>query len=451
MPGKFKTIYACAKCDSQFPKWQGRCPECGAWGSLVAGSAPKKNAKESVSTALAGQPETLAEVGIGGEERLKSAVFEFDRVLGGGIVSGSLVLLGGDPGIGKSTLTLQIGGKLAAAGQMVLYVSGEESSAQVKIRFSRLGLTTPNLKFLGETDLDTVIATIEKHRPGLVILDSVQTLNFSEVASEAGSVGQVRAATAKLSSTAKKNKIPIILIGHVTKEGSVAGPRTLEHLVDVVLYLEGDRYHDFRVLRAVKNRFGSTAEVGVFEMRSGGLEEVKNPSAIFLAERKPASPGSVVTAVVEGSRAFLVEIQALVSRSNFGYPQRRAAGFDFNRLQLLVAVLTKKAGLFLGNQDVHVNVAGGFKVSEPAADLAVCLAIASAFRGKPLSRQLAVFGEVGLSGEIRQVSQAERRLQEIVKMGFSEVLTPKLKLDNPPGNLQLVFGESVSEAIRDVL
>lgn len=445
-----KTIFVCSKCDSQFPKWQGRCTECGAWGTLVEQTLVKHK-KETRSTAGAGQIETLAAVDVRQEERIKSAIFEFDRVLGGGIVIGSLVLLGGDPGIGKSTLILQVAGRLAEAGHEVLYISGEESSSQVKIRFERLGLTTQNLKFLGETDMDTIQATVEQHRPKLVILDSIQTVHCPDVASEAGSVSQVRAATAKLVTIAKESKTPIIVIGHVTKQGSVAGPRTLEHLVDVVLYLEGDQYHAFRVLRAVKNRFGSTNEVGVFDMQQGGLKEVSNPSEIFLAERKVANAGSVVTAVVEGSRAFLVEIQALVSRTHFGYPQRRAAGFDFNRLQLLIAVLMKKAGLFLSNQDIHVNIAGGFKVSEPAVDLAVCLAIASAFKNRPIKKELAVFGEVGLGGELRAVGQSEKRLEEIRKMGFREVVLPKTKLSAEPKGITLAFEDTIGEAIQDIV
>ena len=447
-----KTIYICSKCDSQFPKWQGRCTECGEWGTLAQQQVQKKQkAGGLISSTPSGELETLAQVNIKQEERLKSTVFEFDRVLCVGIVSGSLLLLGGDPVIGKSTLILQIAGKLAEAGNQILYISGEESSAQVKIRFSRLGLTTENLKFLGETDVDTIIATVNKHKPQLVILDSIQTAHLSEVESEAGSVGQIRAVTAKLAEVAKAGKMPIIVIGHVTKKGNVAGPRTLEHLVDVVLYLEGDRYHAFRVLRAAKNRFGSTSEVGVFDMQQGGLKEVSNPSEIFLADRKVTNPGSVVTAVVEGSRAFLVEIQALVSRTNFGYPQRRVAGFDYNRLQLLIAVLMKKAGLFLSNQDIHINVAGGFKVNEPAVDLAMCIAVASAFKGKPIAKELAVFGEVGLGGEIRAVGQAEKRLEEIKKMGFKEVLMPNVKLSKKPEGLQLIFEDTVSEAIRNIV
>lgn len=447
---KVKKIYTCSKCDAQFPKWQGRCTECDSWGTLGEAQVPQQ--KRSVSSAVSGKVasvETLVDVDIDLDKRLSSSIGEFDRVFGGGIVAGSVALLGGDPGIGKSTLILQVGGKLAGMGSEVLYVSGEESSVQVKERFTRLGLTTSKLKFLGETDVETILATVEQHKPSLVIVDSIQTVHTSEVESEAGSVSQLKACTAKLADAAKSSGVSFIVIGHVTKKGNVAGPRTLEHLVDVVLYLEGDRHHAFRVLRAVKNRFGSTSEVGVFDMQAGGLTEVLNPSEIFLAERKEASSGSVVTAVVEGSRAFLVEIQALVSQTNFGYPQRRAAGFDFNRLQMLVAVLIKKAGLYLGNQDIHVNVAGGFRVNEPAADLAVCLAIASALKNRPIKKTLAVFGEVGLGGELRTVGQSDKRLEEIVKMGFKEALIPKTKLPQQQEKLHLVMLDSISQVIKD--
>ncbi len=376
---------------------------------------------------------------------------EFDRVLGGGLVPGSVTLLGGDPGIGKSTLVLQVGGLLAAGGKQVLYVSGEESSAQVKIRFERLGLTTHNLKFFGETDVDAIISTIEEVKPALVLLDSIQTLRSADVDSEPGSVGQVRAVTGQLVDAAKASHIPMVIVGHVTKQGNVAGPRTLEHLVDVVLYLEGDDRHLFRVLRGVKNRFGATSEVGVFDMERAGLREVPNPSAIFLSERQHTNPGSVVTAIVEGSRSFLVEVQALVSRTNFGYPQRRASGFDLNRLQLLIAVLMKKAGLYLSNQDIHLNVAGGWRVNEPAVDAAVCLAIASAARGKPVPADTAVFGEVGLGGEMRAVSQTEKRLEEVRKMGFAYCVLPTMKIQATPHGLKLVMAETINDAIKDII
>jgi DNA repair protein RadA/Sms len=426
----------------------GRCTECGNWSTLV--EQTRQKSKKS-SPGMVGAVETLATFQTESQLRLKSGMNEFDRVLGGGLVPGSVTLLGGDPGIGKSTLVLQVGGLLAAAGRPVLYVSGEESTAQVKIRFERLGLKSHNLKFLGETDVDTIIATVEQHQPALVLLDSIQTMRCADVDSEPGSVAQVRAVTGKLVEAAKDSQTPVIIVGHVTKQGNVAGPRTLEHLVDVVLYLEGDDRHLFRVLRGVKNRFGATSEVGVFDMERAGLKEVPNPSAIFLSERQHTNPGSVVTAIVEGSRSFLVEVQALVSRSNFGYPQRRASGFDLNRLQLLIAVLMKKAGLYLSNQDIHLNVAGGWRVNEPAVDAAVCLAIASATRGRPVPADTAVFGEVGLGGEMRAVSQTEKRLEEIKKMGFKYCVLPETKVQTTPHGLKLITTVTINDAIKDIV
>jgi len=446
---KSEKIYTCSKCDAQFLKWQGRCTECESWGTLGE-KIVIKNKKKDLAISEAAELESLSDVKQDAETRIVSGIKEFDRVLGGGIAIGSLNLLGGDPGVGKSTLALQFAGQVAIKSE-VLYISGEESSVQVKGRFIRLGLDTPNLKFLGETNLDVIIATIQKYQPSLVVIDSIQTMSYDQVDSEAGSISQVKVVTAKLAEVAKSEKIPIILIGHVTKDGSVAGPRTLEHLVDVVLYLEGDKYHAFRVLRAVKNRYGSTNEVGVFDMKQEGLQEVSNPSQIFLADRKHDNPGSVVTAVVEGSRAFLVEIQALVTRSNFGYPQRRANGIDINRLQLLIAVLTKKAGLFLSNQDIHVNVAGGFRISEPAVDLAICLAIASATKGKVIPKETAIFGEVGLGGEIRHVNNVEKRVEEIKKMGFKDIVMPDMKFDSTDARLNIMKYSSVSEVIKDII
>ncbi len=450
MPKDNKKIFTCSKCDAQFLRWQGRCTECGNWGTLGEQVVKISTKKNKISTSEAAEIETLSEVSINDEEKISSKIHEFDRVLGGGIAKGSLILLGGDPGVGKSTLALQVGGQIAG-NQVVLYISGEESATQVKNRFSRLGMSTSNLKFLGETSVDIILATIVKHRPGLVIIDSIQTLNYDEIESEAGSISQVKAVTAKLAELAKEENIPIVLIGHVTKDGSVAGPRTLEHLVDVVLYLEGDKYHAFRVLRAVKNRYGSTNEVGVFDMKPSGLVEVSNPSKIFLADRKNDNPGSVVTAVVEGSRAFLVEIQALVTSTSFGYPQRRANGIDLNRLQMLIAVLTKKARLFLGNQDIHVNVAGGFRISEPAVDLAVCIAIASGLKGKVIPKGMAIVGEVGLGGEIRQVNKIEKRIEEIAKMGFRDVVMPAMENINVNKKINIIKYNSVSDLIKDII
>ncbi len=450
MPKKIKTIYTCSKCDAQFPKWQGRCTECGAWGTLSAAQVAAKPRQRSTGTVPAAKLETLADVSSGQERRMTTSVGEFDRVLGGGVIPGSIILVGGDPGIGKSTLILQIGGRLAESGKSVLYISGEESSGQVKERFGRLGLTTDKLKFLGETNIDVIDATIREYWPDLVILDSIQTIYAEEVDGDPGSVSQVRTATGRVAELSHESHIPVIVIGHVTKQGNVAGPRTLEHLVDVVLYLEGDQHHVFRILRGVKNRFGSTSEIGVFDMQPDGLHEVKNPSQVFMSGNTADNPGSVITAVVEGSRAFLVEVQALVSRTNFGYPQRRASGFDLNRLQMLVAVLIKKAGLYLGSQDVHVNVAGGFRVSEPAVDLAVCLAIVSALRNKPVSPGTVVFGEVGLGGEVRPVGQTDQRLKEARKMGLHHIIAPKQKTKPTNGDSVLTV-DSVQQAIREVL
>jgi DNA repair protein RadA/Sms len=393
--------------------------------------------------------------------RIKTGIGELDQVLGGGIVPGSLILLGGEPGIGKSTLVAQIATSVRSVRgrasnsesrpspdpDVILYVSGEESAEQIKMRLDRLALKTASLQFLGETNIDTIYATIEKIKPTLTIIDSIQTMATPELPSEAGSVNQVRACTIKLLGVAKKNNIPIFIIGHVTKEGQVAGPKTLEHLVDTVLYLEGDRFHAYRLLRTVKNRFGGTDEVGIFEMQSGGLREVKNPSAIFLEERDENIAGSAVTCVVEGSRPLLVEIQSLVSRTYFGYPQRRSAGFDLNRLQLLLAVLGKRAGMNLSAHDVHLNVAGGYKIQEPACDLAVILAVASAFKNKPLPRDTIIFGEVGLGSEVRATSQIEKRINEAEKMGFHEVLAPNFK--QPIKNkIKIARVKNLAEALK---
>jgi DNA repair protein RadA/Sms len=346
-------------------------------------------------------------------------ISELDRVLGGGIVPGSLILLGGSPGIGKSTLSLQI----AASIPNTLYISAEESVDQVKLRADRLKITSPTLKLANESVIEHIIATIKESKPALAILDSIQTLYSNEVEGEAGNLNQVRASTVKLLEAAKSLTIPLILIGHVTKEGVVAGPKTLEHLVDTVLYLEGDQHHEYRILRTVKNRFGATDEIGVFQMAAQGLEEVRNPSAVFLAERAEAAPGNVLTCLIEGTRALLVEVQALVSKTAFGYPTRKASGFDINRLHVLIAVLQKRAGLHLEQYDVHLNVVGGLEADEPAADLAVALAIASAFKDKPLGQDLAVFGEIGLGGEIRPVSQAEKRTKECEQLGLKRIIT----------------------------
>ncbi len=438
-----QTIFECSKCGAQTSKWAGRCLECGAWGTLQEVMKSESQKIKTAEKIPGGKVLNFDEV-IGKDfTRIKTGLGEFDQVLGGGIVPGSLVLLGGEPGIGKSTLVAQLAASIGSA----LYVSGEESAEQIKMRLDRLALKTNSLQFLGETDIDVICATVLKLKPALAIVDSIQTMATAELPSEAGSVNQVRACTVKLLEVAKKNNIPIFIIGHVTKEGQVAGPKTLEHLVDTVLYLEGDRFHAYRLLRTVKNRFGGTDEVGIFEMKSNGLVEVKNPSAIFLEERDEDIAGSVTTSVVEGSRPLLVEIQSLVSRSYFGYPQRRAAGFDLNRLQLLLAVLGKRAGMNLGTHDVHLNVAGGYKIQEPACDLAVVLAVASAFKNKSLPRDMIIFGEVGLGGEVRATGNSEKRINEAEKMGFKEILSPNFK-QPVKGTIKITKIKNLAEAIR---
>ena len=444
-----KKIFVCSKCDAQFPKWLGQCAQCGAWGTIVEQSSPNLKFETKKGKIQPGKTIYFNKIEAKSYSRLKTGIGELDMVLGGGIVPGSLVLLGGPPGIGKSTLVLQIAERLA--NQPILYVSGEESAQQIKLRLDRLGMSGKNLQFLGETDIDTIIATIEECKPVIVIIDSIQTMSLIELDSTAGSVNQVRACTAKLSEAAKKNRTTIFVIGHITKEGTVAGPKTLEHLVDTVLYLEGDPYHHFRFLRAVKNRFGSTNEVGVFDMRKKGLVEVKNPSEIFLANRNLKINGSVVTAVVEGTRSFLIEVQALVSRTSFGYPQRRCAGFDFKRLQLLIAVLTKRCGLNLGSQDIHINIVGGLMVKEPAVDLAIALVIASAWKNKPLDPKTVVFGEVGLGGEIRNVSWLAKRIKETEKMGFERIICPLGKIPIVSSKLKITQAKNLNEIIKSLL
>jgi len=445
MPKNKTTIYTCSNCDSQFPKWLGRCPECGSWGTLEMKTASKDERK--AISGEAGEILDFEEIKVENYKRFETGIEEFDRVLGGGIVPGSLILIGGEPGIGKSTLVLQIATSLKLQ-KPVLYISGEESAEQIKMRLDRLNLKSRDLKYLSETNIENIVATIDKFKPGLAIVDSIQTMYFSSLPSEAGSVAQVRVCTVKLLEICKKLQIPIFIIGHVTKEGLVAGPKTMEHLVDTVLYLEGDQYHAFRILRASKNRFGSTNEVGVFDMHEKGLVEVKNPSEVFLSERQK-KPGSCVCAVMEGSRAFLVEIQALVNMTYYGLPRRNVSGIDFNRLLMLTAVLSKRGGLKLGNQDIYVNVVGGVKVSEPACDLAVCLAIASAYKNKPIDFSIVAIGEVGLGGEIRSVGQLEKRLSEAEKMGFKEMVMNDRAVAKK-GKLNIFKVDNIAEAINEI-
>lgn len=391
--------------------------------------------------------ERLSEIKGNDFSRAKTGMEEFDRVVGGGIVPGSLILIGGDPGIGKSTLVLQVADKLLKDRASVLYSSGEESAYQLKLRADRLGIESKSLLVFPETNIETIIGQVESEKPNFLIIDSIQTMWSEDLTGAPGSIGQVSLSTSKLMDFAKKNHIATFIIGHVTKEGNIAGPKILEHLVDTVLYLEGDKMADFRILRCVKNRFGSTNETGVFEMGDKGLTEVKNPSAILLSEKTNAS-GSAVFATMEGTRPLLVEVQALTNQTNFGYPKRTASGFDLNRLQVLTAVLSKRAGLNLLNQDIYVNIVGGIKIKEPALDLAVCLAIASSYKNKPLPKNICVFGEVGLAGEIRAVHNIKERLKEAKKLGFNNCIIPKT---NEKFDIKAKTVNNLKEAIEAVL
>lgn len=408
----------------------GRCPECGEWNTLVETlvETPARSASPGRGTLVASsQAYALTDIPTAAQERLPVPMGELSRVLGGGIVPGGVVLIGGDPGIGKSTLLLQLAAMMAAEGAPVLYVSGEESPQQIRLRAERLGVSTPHLYILAETNLDQILAQIEALHPRLAIVDSIQAVYSEAFESSAGSVSQVRECATALLRLGKAMNVPIFLVGHVTKTGAIAGPRVLEHIVDTVLQLEGERFHAYRLLRSVKNRYGSTNEVGVFEMRDGGMMEVTNPSQVFLEERMGHATGSAVAVTMEGTRPILVEIQALVSKAGLDHPRRTANGVDMNRLLLLTAVLTKRVGLRLGDQDIFVNVVGGLHVNEPAVDLAIAAAIASSYYNRPVHADMAIFGEVGLAGELRTVGQVERRLREAVKLGFRQVVLPQLR------------------------
>lgn len=447
---KAHTVYICQQCGYQSPRWMGRCPECESWDSLVetvVGEEERRGATE-VSLVGAAQPQPITEISTDGYERIEVPLGEFSRVLGGGIVPGSVVLIGGDPGIGKSTLLLQVSALVAQRGETVLYVSAEESAQQVKLRARRLGPMPPTLYVLSETNLDRILQHIERMMPALVVVDSIQSVYLEALASAAGSVSQVREGAAVLTRLAKERHIPIFLVGHVTKAGAIAGPRVLEHIVDTVLYLEGDRFHQYRLLRSVKNRFGSTFEVGVFEMGSAGMQEVENPSLAFLAERSPSTPGSTVVVTMEGTRPILVEVQALTATTSLALPRRTANGIDMGRLLMLTAVLSKRVGLMLGNQDIYVNVVGGMRIHEPAADLAVAAAIASVYRNAPIDPDMVLVGEIGLSGELRSVGQLERRLAEAAKLGFKRSLYPRTsRRPQVPEGFELIGVRSLSEAL----
>lgn len=423
---KEKIRFECSNCEHVSPKWLGVCPVCGEWNTFTEKREKKKSSKKhkvEISESKSSEAVRLSEIGTEHQERMSTNLEEFDRVLGGGFVDGSFILLGGDPGIGKSTLMLQTAKN--SQNLKILYVAGEESGAQIKQRAQRIGLNGDNLYITSDTDVQSVIHTTRKLKPDLLVVDSIQTLFSDELTSLPGSIRQIRECSALLQQIAKKEDITTLMIGHVTKEGDIAGPRILEHMVDTVLHFEGDKNHLYRLLRCVKNRFGPAQEVGVFEMKEGGLEEVSNPSELFLSDSELEVSGNSIACVMEGTRPLLVEIQALVSSSNYGTPQRTASGFDQRRLSLLLAVLEKRAGLYFGDQDVYLNVAGGLKITDPAADLAVISALASSLQDKIVDRKKVFIGEVGLGGEIRNVSYLEQRLREAGKMGIQRAVIPK--------------------------
>ncbi|MFW6136121.1 MAG: DNA repair protein RadA [Chloroflexota bacterium] len=452
---KTRTRWVCQNCGRTTPRFMGRCPGCGEWNTMVETVEEPERPATALSARPGSKPYRLTEIEREGLERFPVPMQELSRVLGGGVVPGSLTLVSGDPGIGKSTLLLQTSALMAeATGHPVLYVSGEESARQIRMRADRLGIATEDLFIVTETDLDVILHHAEEIGPQVLIIDSIQTVTSDELSSAAGSISQVRRAASRFQGWAKASGVAVFLVGHVTKSGSIAGPKTLEHIVDTVLYLEGERFHAYRLLRSAKNRFGATSEVGVFEMREQGLVEVPNPSEMFLAERMVNAPGSAIAVTMEGTRPLLVEIQALASHSTFGHPRRTANGVDYNRLLLISAVLTRRVGLRLFEQDVFASVVGGLQVEEPAADLAMAVAIASSVRDRPVLADLAVIGEVGLSGEVRTVSHTSSRLREAARLGFKRCLLPKAvrsRDEASPEGIETIPVRSVAEAVRKAL
>ena len=443
------TVFFCQNCGNEYSKWMGQCPACKEWNTLVEEIVDKKSSV-SMKQIKNVVPSKLKDVISSDEKRIKTNIEELDRVLGGGIVQGSLVLVGGDPGIGKSTLLLQVCRELSNDNVDVLYISGEESLQQIKMRADRLGDFSDNMELLCETNLELISGVLQEKKPEVVVIDSIQTMYNENVGSAPGRVSQVRESTSVLMRLAKEQGIMIFVVGHVTKEGAVAGPRVLEHMVDTVLYFEGDRHASYRILRGVKNRFGSTNEIGVFEMREQGLVEVKNPSEYMLDGRPKDASGTIVACSIEGTRPILVEIQALVSRTAFGMPRRTAAGTDYNRVNLLMAVMDKNLGLKLADQDAYINIAGGIKINEPAIDLGIILAIASSYRNRPIPEGVICFGEVGLSGEVRSVSMADQRVSEAKKLGFDTCILPKMCLKSVQNSsgIKLIGVENVAEALE---
>ena len=456
--GKLKTVYVCTECGYETPKWYGKCPECGAWNTFtedVRSDEPPSKQKTAgiVSESDDGTAvESINDVEVADEYRYVTGIKELDRVLGGGIVKGSVILLGGDPGIGKSTMLLQICGKLCEKVK-ILYISGEESKAQLKLRAKRLGVTGSNLLVAPYTDIGRVVNAITAEKPDIVMVDSIQTMNCAAIASSSGSITQVKECTSILTKVAKRAGIPIIIVGHVNKDGAIAGPKVMEHIVDTVLHFEGERTLSYRILRAIKNRFGSTNEIGIFEMGESGLCEVENPSVALLSERPTNVSGTCVSCVIEGTRPIFAEVQALVSKTGFGVPRRTSTGFDFNRTALLIAVLEKRAGYFFGNMDTYINVIGGLRLDEPAADLPVAIALISSLTDTVIDEGIVAFGEIGLGGELRSVSHAESRINEAEKLGFSEIILPKqciAKLGRTDYKIKLTGVSSVGEAFAAI-
>lgn len=449
---KTKTKFVCQNCGYTTAKWMGRCPECGTWDSLAEElETPASGPQQSfLMPKEAPKPKTLDKVMLTEVERLKTGINEFDRVLGGGLVPGSLVLLGGDPGIGKSTMLLDAGIRFSVGGIKVLYVSGEESEAQTAMRARRLGKPGTALLVMTATDLDAVLLQAKEVQPQILVIDSIQTMYNPELQTAAGSVGQVRECTAKLLRFAKATGIAVIIIGHVTKDGNIAGPRLLEHMVDVVLQFEGDRSYSFRVLRALKNRFGSTSESGIFSMETDGLKEVANPAGLFLENRAENAPGSVVCACMEGNRPIMVEVQALVAKTPYGMPRRTAVGFDYNRVNMLLAILERRLGMDFGNFDAYLNVVGGMKITEPSADLAAAAALVSSYRNKPVPHGVLAVGEVGLTGEIRRVAGTERRIRDAANLGFTKFVVPKGKLNMEQKTAGIVQAATLEEALNAI-
>ncbi len=445
-----KSIYFCQNCGHEESKWLGQCPMCREWNTFVEEKVTVSKGTAAKNTVREAEVVTLSSVSTDQEDRMQTEIEELDRVLGGGVVPGSLVLVGGDPGIGKSTLLLQVCKRLSDQGRKVLYISGEESLKQIKLRANRMGTFSDHLLLLCETNLETIRQVIEREHPAVAVIDSIQTMYSEEVTAAPGSVSQVREATNTLMQIAKGLNITIFIVGHVTKEGTVAGPRVLEHMVDTVLYFEGDRHASYRILRGVKNRFGSTNEIGVFEMRETGLEEVPNPSEYMLNGRPEDASGSVVACSMEGTRPILMEIQALVCRSNFGMPRRTAAGTDYNRVNLLMAVLEKRVGLPLSNYDAYINIAGGIRMNEPAIDLGIVMAIVSSYKNQSISPGTIVFGEVGLSGEVRAVSMPEQRVAEARKLGFKTCIMPQVSKDmlKKVEGIEVIGVKSVNQAMN---